>query len=640
MTPQYQYGSARQYSATPQYGVLPAQSFQTHDSVGAGYHSFDSLGPELWSRASHIQLLSRFHQAQQCLEQDYQLTTQVLGRTEGGRTQVRLGMSSEKRDESVSQPRMVAVKTLNLRDATQERREEFVSEAAVLLCLDHPHVLRIFDVYVAVWQLHIVSEYLRGGVVYTWVLVDFGLSAFCSKDRVMTTRKGTVEHGAPEVVAVQCTQQCGLWRVGVVSYIVLSGSMPWSSRDPDAVRKIQVGGYLMDVESWGHVSEVARDFVQGLLRVDPLQRLTAQAALAHPWLAAYCRVAGIDSVDQAVVRALRLFPVASRFRRCCMAMAAWSLSAEEVGAVTEHFLTLDVDRRGVIKAKELQCFLVDKFDAEGDEILKLVPASLSHASYAALMEHLPTGVTLSDVTWDYSLLMVTGPKTDGVLQPLMSVSDWEQVAALPNFSAADVNIAGQPTTVSRVSYCGGLGYELHVPNANGAAVALYDSLQGNSSVTEIGYTATNLMRTEAARPFFTVDIPMRARYLDCVPKFLAKLGDNQPDFVGKAAIKNGVGASKFQVHLAAEDPHFFMSCLNVAAPEVGGKHRILFDGHDVGYVTSGFYGFRAGRSVMFALLDTRSDLGLTGKKALTKAELGRLKVSDDSGVSGTVVSVV
>ena len=83
-----------------------------------------------------------------------------------------------------------------------------------------------------------------------------------------------------------------------------------------------------------------------------------------------------------------------------------------------------------------------------------------------------------------------------------------------------------------------------------------------------------------------------------------------------------------------------MSCLNVAAPEVGGKHRILFDCHDVGYVTSGFYGFRAGRSVMFALLDTRSDLGLTGKKALTKAELGRLKVSDGSGVSGTVVSVV
>jgi len=275
-----------------------------------------------------------------------------------------------------------------------------------------------------------------------------------------------------------------------------------------------------------------------------------------------------------------------------------------------------------------------------EKYLLMCYALTSRFDYAALMEHLPTGVTLSDVTWDYSLLMVTGPKTDCVLQPLMRVSDWEQVAALPNFSAADVNIAGQPTTVSRVSYCGGLGYELHVPNANGAAVALYDALQGNSSVTEIGYTATNLMRTEAARPFFTVDIPMRARYLDCVPKFLAKLGDNQHDFVGKAAIKNGVGASKFQVHLAAEDPHFFMSCLNVVAPEVGGKHRILFDGHDVGYVTSGFYGFRAGRSVMFALLDTRSDLGLTGKKALTKAQLGRLKVSDDSGVSGTVVSVV
>ena len=38
-------------------------------------------------------------------------------------------------------------------------------------------------------------------------------------------------------------------------------------------------------EYWSNVSDTAKEFVRGCLTVDPTKRLTAEEALAHPWLA-------------------------------------------------------------------------------------------------------------------------------------------------------------------------------------------------------------------------------------------------------------------------------------------------------------------------------------------------------------------
>jgi len=159
-----------------------------------------------------------------------------------------------------------------------------------------------------------------------------------------------------------------------------------------------------------------------------------------------------------------------------------------------------------------------------ERYLLMCYAVTSRVDLPYIMEHLPQGASLRDVTWDHSLLMITGPQTDAVLQSLVPSEAAERISALPNFMATPIQVRGQTAMVSRVSYCGGLGYEIHVPKTNGAATELYERLRTSSAaqVTEIGYTATNVMRTEAGRPFFSVDIPTGARYPDCVPKFLAR----------------------------------------------------------------------------------------------------------------------
>lgn len=48
---------------------------------------------------------------------------------------------------------------------------------------------------------------------------------------------------------------------------------------------VTVGKYSFDFHSFDDVSELAKDFIRGLLVKEGRKRLTAKQALRHPWLA-------------------------------------------------------------------------------------------------------------------------------------------------------------------------------------------------------------------------------------------------------------------------------------------------------------------------------------------------------------------
>lgn len=154
---------------------------------------------------------------------------------------------------------------------------------------------------------------------------------------------------------------------------MLSGAMPWSSEDPDVAAKIQGARFTLETSAWDGVSSDAKNFIRGLLEVDPSQRLTAPAALGHPWLKQHVSSgpSALPCPDPAILRSLRFLPSTLSFRRCSMVMAAWSLSQEELVAVQEQFLALDSSRRGVLSARDLQVALVQHFDSSGEEVARI-----------------------------------------------------------------------------------------------------------------------------------------------------------------------------------------------------------------------------------------------------------------------------
>lgn len=77
-----------------------------------------------------------------------------------------------------------------------------------------------------------------------------------------------------------------MWSLGVIAYILLSGTLPFPDINNRSVLfyKITHGQYSLNTKFWSGVSAQAKEFVELLLQVDPKNRLTAELAINHPFL--------------------------------------------------------------------------------------------------------------------------------------------------------------------------------------------------------------------------------------------------------------------------------------------------------------------------------------------------------------------
>ena len=76
-----------------------------------------------------------------------------------------------------------------------------------------------------------------------------------------------------------------MWSAGVVLFILLGGYPPfYSESEPVLFDLIRRGQWGFKDKVWKGITTGAKDLIRGLLLLDPGKRLTAQQALAHPWL--------------------------------------------------------------------------------------------------------------------------------------------------------------------------------------------------------------------------------------------------------------------------------------------------------------------------------------------------------------------
>ncbi len=219
-----------------------------------------------------------------------------------------------------------------------------------------------------------------------------------------------------------------------------------------------------------------------------------------------------------------------------------------------------------------------------------------------VLDHLSVAgedVTVNNVTDDFGLLVVAGPKAREVLQPL-SDADLSN-ASFRWLSGQEITIAGIPVRALRVNYVGELGWELHAPM--GDLETLYDAIwaEGVShGIADFGAHAVNSLRMEKAYRGFGAELTNEITLIeaDCT-RFYAP---NKGAFTGRDATEavreKGVATTLVYGEVAATH------C------DIYGGEPVMQGGKVVGVCTSGGYGHATGKSLAFAYVDPGAADGL------------------------------
>ncbi|CAK1588428.1 unnamed protein product [Parnassius mnemosyne] len=76
-----------------------------------------------------------------------------------------------------------------------------------------------------------------------------------------------------------------MWSVGVVTYMLLSGIMPFAGENwPERSANITGANYNYHDTTFDEISDLAKDFIDHLLILNPAGRMTASMALNHQWI--------------------------------------------------------------------------------------------------------------------------------------------------------------------------------------------------------------------------------------------------------------------------------------------------------------------------------------------------------------------
>jgi len=100
---------------------------------------------------------------------------------------------------------------------------------------------------------------------------------------------GTKAYWSPERFQknLAVTESVDLWALGVIIFIMLVGVHPFDTRGCNSDEEIHLGiqkSSSPPMHLASHLSPSARDLIRKLMERDPTKRLTAIAALQHPWI--------------------------------------------------------------------------------------------------------------------------------------------------------------------------------------------------------------------------------------------------------------------------------------------------------------------------------------------------------------------
>lgn len=217
----------------------------------------------------------------------------------------------------------------------------------------------------------LISSELKDGKLAVKV-IDFGAALSLAPNVSITETLGTPYYIAPEVLSGSYNEKCDVWSIGVVLYILLSGTPPFNgATDEDIMDAVRKGAYRLKSKStgnpiegvWDSVSESAKDLIRSMLEYDANKRISSADAYKHKWfegkdfgvLSTQNMQESIENMSKFYVMFWPDWKLSDKLQQAAMMYIATHLmSQKEKERLTAIFMTLDKNGDGSLTKEELQ----------------------------------------------------------------------------------------------------------------------------------------------------------------------------------------------------------------------------------------------------------------------------------------------
>ncbi|KAH9893476.1 Pkinase-domain-containing protein [Cubamyces lactineus] len=230
-------------------------------------------------------------------------------------------------------------------------------EIVIMKLIDHPNIMRLYDVWETSTELYLILEYVEGGELFDYLcnkgrldskealsyfqqiitaidychrfniahrdlkpenllldrdknikVADFGMAVWQGKDNMLQTACGSPHYAAPEVIMGHAYDGTAsdIWSCGVILYALLAGRLPFDDEDlPTLLEKVKIGKFTMPSD----IEPRAQDLIRRMLNKDVRKRITIPEILRHPFYTSQkpkpmsCDIPNLDEIARPLARA-------------------------------------------------------------------------------------------------------------------------------------------------------------------------------------------------------------------------------------------------------------------------------------------------------------------------------------------------
>ncbi|XP_068457880.1 serine/threonine-protein kinase SIK1 [Clinocottus analis] len=228
----------------------------------------------------------------------------------------------------------VAIKIIDKTRLNPSNLEKIYREVQIMKLLNHPHIIKLYQVMETKDMLYIVTEYAKNGEMFDHLtsngrmsedearkkfwqiltavdychrhhivhrdlktenllldanmnikLADFGFGNFYNAREALSTWCGSPPYAAPEVFEGKEYEgpQLDIWSLGVVLYVLVCGSLPFDGPSLPALRqRVTEGRFRIPF----FMSQDCENLIRKMLVVDPARRISMAQIKQHRWMLA------------------------------------------------------------------------------------------------------------------------------------------------------------------------------------------------------------------------------------------------------------------------------------------------------------------------------------------------------------------